>query len=128
MQDKFLNKDCLLNDVSSIESSPSSQMSVHENEDGSKLLRVEINIPPSIGSVSMSNIELNDKNENNEMNTLKISFDGLNLHLNAESKVNERTSIFTKRIKLPKGIQVETLKHTMDKLRHSLIIEATYID
>lgn len=128
LQDHFLNNDSLLNDVNSIENSPNSQMKIIEKEDGSKILRVEINIPPSICSVTMSKGDLSEKSDNDEINRLNINCDGLNLHLNAESKVNERTSIYTKRIKLPKGTQVETLKHTMDKLRHSLIIEATYID
>lgn len=102
-------------------------MHIVTNEDGFKQLHVNLKIPQTINKIINQNLS-EKSNETKENNHLYLRSDKLTVNLDAEAKLNDATSKFTKQFNLPIGTDYENLSYYIDIVNSSLIIEAPIID
>jgi hypothetical protein len=101
-------------------------INIIENTDGTKLARINVDVPHSIKSASLftfKNLVTNSEFDDRLPNHLNVSFEGLKLKLDALTTSENATSTFTKELNLPKGSRLDQLKFDLNKETHSILIE-----
>ncbi|RNA15109.1 hypothetical protein BpHYR1_048938 [Brachionus plicatilis] len=90
---------------------------------GKKVCRVEVKLPAGINSASLDK-DSDDSRENN----VRIKFNQLELSLEATKVKDSSISSFSKKMNLPKGTNTKSVVYFIDQKKHSLIIEADFVD
>lgn len=107
------------------------------NSDGSKLVKININVPAKITSAGLADTSLLKENKYNildlsdesvQKNHLFIRFDNCNLFLEANTTYNDTTSFFSKQIKVPKGARTKELTYKLDNVKHLVAIEMPFYE
>lgn len=119
----------LINDINQASKTRLTPVQIVENSNGTKIVRVSVEVPMSIKSASCNNWAIflnNSEFDEKKPNHLDIKYTGCKLILEALTSSENSTSTFSKEINLPKGTKLDELKFNLDQSKHSLSIEAPY--
>lgn len=119
----------LIRDINQATKTRLTPINIVDNSDGTKLVRVNVDVPHSIKSASLytfKNLITNSEFDDRLPNHLNVSYEGLKLTLDALTTSDNATSTFTKELNLPKGSKLDQLKFNLNKETHSILIEIPF--